>query len=47
MSRSKNIGAKPTLSPEIRQELLVIYREDILKLQDLIDRDLSKWLELS
>lgn len=36
---------KPQLSPEIRQELLNVYRDDILKLQDLIGRDLSSWLK--
>ena len=40
----RNLGAKPTLSPEIRQELIEYYREDILKLQELIQRDLSEWL---
>ena len=39
-----NLGAKPTLSPEMRQKLISIYREDILKLQDLIQKDLSRWL---
>lgn len=34
------------LSSEDRQKLREIYREDILKLQDLIDRDLSKWIAL-
>ncbi|NEP85829.1 MAG: sulfotransferase [Okeania sp. SIO2C2] len=33
------------LSSEERQLLTEFYREDILKLQDLIDRDLSSWLE--
>ncbi len=32
------------LSPEDRQGLINIYREDILKLQDLINRDLSVWI---
>ncbi|MCU0526339.1 MAG: sulfotransferase [Elainella sp. Prado103] len=27
-----------------RQQLIALYREDVLKLQDLIDRDLSMWL---
>lgn len=36
---------KPHLSPEVRQEWLQVYREDILQLQDLIGRDLSAWLE--
>ncbi len=32
------------LSSEERKQLIELYREDILKLQDLIDRDLSSWL---
>ena len=32
------------LSPEERQQLIELYREDILQLQDLVGRDLSKWL---
>ncbi len=35
---------KPKLAPEIRQQLTEVYREDILNLQDLIQKDLSKWL---
>jgi hypothetical protein len=35
----------PPLDPGARAELIQIYREDILKLQDLIQRDLSAWLE--
>ena len=30
---------------EVRSSLIEIYREDILKLQDLLQQDLSKWLE--
>ncbi len=37
---------KPQMSPEIRQQLTWGYREDILQLQDLIEQDLSSWLEL-
>lgn len=33
-------------SQEERQHLVNYYREDILKLQDLIDRDLSSWLKV-
>ncbi|MDJ0681203.1 MAG: sulfotransferase [Xenococcaceae cyanobacterium MO_167.B52] len=33
-----------SLSPEERQKLIDFYREDILNLQDLINRDLSSWL---
>ncbi|NER27351.1 MAG: sulfotransferase [Symploca sp. SIO1C4] len=36
---------KATLFPETRSKLIEFYREDILKLQDLIERDLSAWLE--
>ncbi|MBP0012190.1 MAG: sulfotransferase [Roseofilum sp. SBFL] len=42
--KQQNLG-KPKLSPKLRKELTEEYREDILKLQDLIGRDLSKWLE--
>ena len=34
------------LSPEVRKEFIEVYREDILKLQELIDRDLSQWLKV-
>jgi hypothetical protein len=36
--------SKPTISEETRLELIEIFREDILKTQDLIGRDLSAWL---
>jgi hypothetical protein len=39
----KNIQ-KAKLTPESKKILTEIYREDILKLQNLIDRDLSHWL---
>ena len=32
------------LSDEYRRQLLCIYREDIIELQSIIDRDLSSWL---
>ncbi len=34
----------PQISQEIRQQLLDLYRADILQCQDLINRDLSAWL---
>lgn len=37
---------KPTLSSTDRAKLIEIYRPEILKLQDLVGRDLSKWLTL-
>lgn len=40
----QNIGQTSPLSPEIRNQLISLYYEDILKLQDLIQRDLSHWL---
>ncbi|NEQ36351.1 MAG: sulfotransferase [Okeania sp. SIO3I5] len=42
--KEKNQG-KPKLSPKIRQQLIAVYREDILQLQDLIGKDLSSWLK--
>jgi len=36
---------KPALSNELREKLIQDFREDILKLQDLIKKDLSSWLD--
>lgn len=36
---------KPKLSPDMRQELIGVYHDDILKLQDLLQKDLSAWLQ--
>ena len=37
--------SKPApMAPELRSRLIAGYREDILRLQDLIDRDLTHWL---
>lgn len=41
--RTKNLQ-KPALPPGTRARLTADFREDILKLQDLIGRDLSAWL---
>lgn len=41
--KNRNL-AKPELTPEARQKLLPYFHDDILKLQDLIQRDLSTWL---
>jgi hypothetical protein len=35
---------KPPLRSETRARLLAVYREDVLRLQELIQRDLSSWL---
>ena len=45
--RLKNINLsheKPQLSPSVRNRLATAYREDILRLQDLIQRDLTSWI---
>lgn len=34
----------PPLAPDIRTRLKALFREDIIKLQELINRDLSAWL---
>lgn len=36
--------SKPQLLPEVRSQLIPVFQDDILKLQDLIQRDLSAWL---
>jgi hypothetical protein len=33
------------MPPEVQRQLIEIYREDVLKLQELICRDLTGWLE--
>lgn len=35
----------PRLTPRVRQQLIEDYRDDTLRLQDLIGRDLSAWLK--
>ena len=44
-ARQLNLKDPPTLPDDLRARLLEIYREDILKLQELLERDLSVWLE--
>lgn len=41
--KNRNL-VKPQLPPEVRRRMVQVYREDILALQDLIGRDLSRWL---
>jgi Sulfotransferase family len=38
--------SKVSFSPEDRSKLIALYREDILKLQDLLQRDLSSWMNV-
>ena len=42
--RNQNL-VKPPFPMEVRRQLAEEYREDILRLQELIQRDLSKWLQ--
>ena len=41
---SRILAESPPIDPEIRKELIEGYREDNLKLQEFIGRDLSLWL---
>jgi hypothetical protein len=41
--RDRNL-TKPVLSQSLRDHLIGIFRDDILRLQDLIERDLTGWL---
>jgi hypothetical protein len=43
--RTLNLAERAPLAPEVRGELVEVYREDILQLEKLIGRDLSGWLE--
>jgi hypothetical protein len=36
---------KRSINPELRQELTLLYKDDITKLQQLLNRDLSHWLQ--
>lgn len=42
--RSRELS-KPPMSPELRRRLVARYRSDVLELQDMLGRDLSRWLE--
>ena len=44
-SREDQTPAKAPLPAEARQQLMKTYRDDILRLQGLIGRDLSNWLQ--
>jgi Sulfotransferase family len=41
---SRILTEPPPIDPELRKELTRSYREDVLRLQELIGRDLSAWL---
>jgi hypothetical protein len=42
--QNRNLTRAPGMPPEVRRGLVDRYREDVLKLQGLIGRDLSAWL---
>ena len=42
--QSRVLTEPPPIDPGLREELTFSYKEDILRLQDLIGRDLSTWL---
>jgi hypothetical protein len=41
--RAKSLS-RPTIDPQVRADLVAGYREDILRLQERLNRDLSTWL---
>jgi len=43
--RQRNLAPAPSFPADLRAQLLDLYREDILQLEELIDRDLSGWFE--
>lgn len=43
--RQLNLKSPPTFPADLRAQLLGLYREDILKLEALLNQDLSIWLE--
>ena len=45
--RRGNTGAAPVMDEATRARLSALYREDILRLQELLGRDLGRWLEAS
>jgi hypothetical protein len=42
--KTLNTAKPPQLQKDVRQELVGFFREDVLKLQTLLGRDLSSWL---
>lgn len=43
--RQRNLSPAPSFPADLRAQLLDLYREDILRLEELVDRDLSGWFE--
>lgn len=36
--------SKPEMDPDVRKDLIELYEEEVARLEDLLDRDLSHWL---
>lgn len=47
MLRSAKKANRPPLDPEFRADLVEVFRDDVLKLSRLLNRDLSHWLTAS
>lgn len=45
LKNRRSLDKPPRMSAEVSKQLIDVYREDILKLQDLLQRDLSIWLK--
>jgi hypothetical protein len=45
MMRNRTLDKPPELLPEVRHDLLMFYRDDILQLQEMLKQDFSMWLE--
>jgi hypothetical protein len=43
--RQRNLSPAPSFPADLRAQLLDLYRDDILRLEELVDRDLSGWFE--
>jgi len=43
--KTRNLVGPPPIQPEVRRQLIEVYREDVLHLQKLLQCDLSGWLE--
>jgi Sulfotransferase family len=43
--RQRNLSPAPSFPADLRANLLDLYRDDILRLEELVDRDLSGWFE--
>ncbi len=43
--KNLNLQQAPPLPPEIRKQIVEMHRDDILQLQDILQRDLSSWLK--